>query len=89
MTYATRYQVHGDGYFPLDMLRYDSSFPADNEAVVRMVIADLAHDRVVPEGIRTITLMHLGTTPRFKPTSGRWESFGWSVVPGSVHTVKV
>ena len=64
------YEVQGSGAFPLDMLRYDSAWPADSEGVSVMVTR---HGHA--EGRRTIRLESY-----HRPTVDRWQSFGWLVV---------
>ena len=65
-----RYEVQGVGPFPLDMLRYDSAWPANQESASRMVTG-----RREPEGRRIITL-----ASHHHPTEDRWSSFGWTVL---------
>jgi hypothetical protein len=61
------YWVTGGMDFPLDMLRYDSAWPATGEDVAKL---DFAGDRRV----RSIKLFSY-----IMPTLDRWSSFGWSV----------
>ena len=65
-----RYEVQGVGPFPLDMLRYDSAWPANQGSVDGMVTA-----RGHAEGRRIITLASY-----HRPTVDRWSSFGWTVL---------
>lgn len=66
------YTVVGWGEFPIDMLRYDSAFPADAHAVA--AIAQRLHqERPLAEKVE----VRLGS-PRL-PTFDRWRSFGWTV----------
>ena len=62
----TRFTVQGRGNFPLDMLRYDSCWPADTASAMSIGRSDPAD---------TITLLTwgVGITP------DRWRSFGWTV----------
>lgn len=63
--------VRGALAFPIDMLRYDSAWPA-TEASSHLIEATLRHDTAGP--IEVIVCHR-------KPlTSARWESFGWKVV---------
>ncbi len=76
------YQVQGGVSFPLDMLRYDQSWPetevGDNGSYA--IERSVNHES---DGPVTIRLRHNG--PRdWYPTEGRWESFGWKVLEGSV-----
>lgn len=76
-----KYKVRGTADFPLDMLRYDASYPAGTEDA-HSIHNNLRHcpgqDR---REARTVTL--IGPV---EPTAGRWESFGWIVM--SNETVK-
>lgn len=62
--------------FPLDMLRYDSCYPATSEDATRigMTLRREPCPWLLDEP-HTIEL----TGPR-SPTAGRWASFGWDVV---------
>ena len=66
--YYHRYTVKGTGNFPLDMLRYDASFPSASQAVSVM----MAHDE------RFVSLGHIGAK-QWQPAYERWRSFGWQV----------
>lgn len=61
------YQVKGHGSFPIDMLRYDSAWPAKQEEIH---LLDSMHLKS-----RIVTLRSYS-----EPTPARWNSFGWSVV---------
>jgi hypothetical protein len=65
------YKVTGKGQFPLDMLRYDSCFPATPNAVADLVIDPRDTNYSKP---RTVKISGCG-----KPTIARWASFGWTV----------
>ena len=67
------YEVQGSGVLPLDMLRYDSAWPADQQSVSRMSGGFLMDRQAQPR--RTI---RLGSYRR--PTVDRWNSFGWTVL---------
>jgi len=70
-----QYEVHGFGMFPMDMLRYDTCWPADSEAVSRMITS-----RGHAEERRTVALRSYS-----RPTLDRWTSFGWIVLdPGTM-----
>jgi hypothetical protein len=58
--------VAGVGAFPIDMLRYDSAWPADQESVSYMDA----------KGRRRIKLCSYAL-----PTPERWSSFGWRIEP--------
>ena len=81
--WKTNYTVKGSGQFPLDMLRYDQSFPASGEAVIDMS-GDWDTD------LREIKL---GRYTKVKdsgiPTEGRWSSFGWFVVTDSIEQERI
>lgn len=65
------YTVQGAGEFPFDMLRYDSCYPATQEAVSVMA----------PGGPRPrLPMRSVQVTGRREPTEGRWASFGWHVM---------
>ena len=74
--YSHDYTVEGFGDFPIDMLRYDSSYPFNSQDVEQISLP-----RVVVGGNkrRQVRLAHTGPAG-WKPTSGRWESFGWKVL---------
>ena len=77
--YVTEFTVSGKGHFPLDMLRYDACHPARSEDV-----------SLIGDGpTRTINLRKHTSTKEPNITRARWESFGWSVGLGSIHSVKV
>ena len=68
------FEVVGRGDFPVDMLRYDSAFPADGNAV------DAIAFRVERENWRQERTVRLGSYRSTEPTIGRWNSFGWRVI---------
>lgn len=70
-TTVQRFTVTGTGRFPLDMLRYDSCWPATQTDVHNM--SDHGH-AVMGRCPSTIALETHG-----EPTSDRWASFGWEV----------
>lgn len=91
-TYIVTFEVTGRIPFPLDMLRYDSCFPVRGEdagmiersferAQRREVLAEL------PERCFRVRLEHVGYSP-WLPTTGRWESFLWSVDSQTVKAVR-
>jgi hypothetical protein len=73
------FRVRGDGSFPVDMLRYDSCFPATEGAasLIERSIRDGALSRD-----REVTL-HAWQHRDWTPTHGRWESFNWKIVEGT------
>ena len=68
--YEVTYTVKGPGSFPIDMLRYDTSFPA-KETQSLQIEADA--------DMREVDLIHRGAKG-WKPTYDRWRSFGWNVL---------
>jgi len=61
------FTVTGTGQFPVDMLRYDSCWPATESDSTRLGGGPVMEPRsVTVRGLR-------------RPTVGRWKSFGWSV----------
>ncbi len=87
-THKIAFAVRGSGHFPTDMLRYDSCYPTDGDAVDGISIgAGDYEDFVRP---RVVKLNHIiGATKteakrlvedEVYPTWGRWESFGWRIV---------
>ena len=67
--------LHSIG-FPIDMLRYDGCFPDTSED---SVLISYQH----PKKGASVTLRKVGTV-HWTPTTERWRSFGWNIVPGSV-----
>ena len=62
------YGAVGSGEFPVDMLRYDRCWPAEEAGSY-----ELARDAAAP---RRMVLLH----SHQQPTEARWLSFGWRVV---------
>jgi hypothetical protein len=71
-----QYEVQGRMDFPLDMLRYDCSFPYSSEDV-----ANIEDSSVNVDGVRRVRLVRYADSKHWTPTIGRWQSFLWSVVP--------
>jgi hypothetical protein len=70
--YELFFIVEGAGSFPLDMLRYDSCFPAEESQSSK--IEDHRRER------RAILLCRRGVNPELQAHAlARWHSFGWSV----------
>lgn len=70
-----RFRVTGTGPFPVDMLRYDCCWPADQDSAV-YIAASIPNG--LPEGFKhSITL-----TGCQRPTIARWHSFGWQIKEG-------
>ena len=70
--YETKYTVKGTFEFPLDMLRYDCSFPDSQAAVVAM--------GKNTDGERCVDLAMYRRDRFAEPRRERWESFGWTIV---------
>lgn len=68
------YTVTGVGEFPMDMLRYDASWPSRGEDVTA-ITRSLTHRR--GEHSREKYTVRLNALRA--PTEGRWFSFGWTV----------
>lgn len=73
-TKRIKYTVKGGRPFPIDMLRYDQSWP-ESETDARVIEACL--DYAQPGQHRTVTLLTDSPQP---PNVDRWRSFGWDVV---------
>lgn len=62
------FEVTGNSWFPFDMLRYDCCYPyTENDS------AELAND-----DLRVVRLSRFADK-NWKPTEGRWKSFGWDL----------
>lgn len=80
--YFQKFTVEGSGRFPFDMLRYDACWPYEEYKDSGKLGGDYA------EPVRQVTLARLVERKDVQPTVGRWNSFDWRVVPGSVVTKK-
>ena len=67
--WESHFVVEGTGALPFDMLRYDSAFP--------MTERDALAASAKPLRRIAITSRKVGDA---LPSSGRWQSFGWTVV---------
>lgn len=67
--------------FPLDMLRYDSCFPADSNAVATIALS-YERTRTIWNNGTSVALHQRHATIRHGLTPARWESFGWRVTVG-------
>ena len=83
--YIQEFEVEGSGDFPFDMLRYDSCWPV-REGTDTGSLA-ITYGRPLP--MRRIRLARYVFHRQEVPTSGRWKSFLWRVVEGSVKTRKL
>lgn len=71
-------KVEGNYPFPIDMLRYDAVWPrteTDSYNISRSF--HYAEAKMTVEVIRN-------AESSWKPTYGRWESFGWKVISDTV-----
>jgi hypothetical protein len=68
--FEVRFVVEGAGDFPMDMLRYDTCFPATEDDARRAALQN---------GTRQVTVIGRSLAGRV-PTEGRWASFGWKVI---------
>ncbi len=75
-----RFTVKGSFNFPTDMLRHDACWPVGATDSSRM---EFSAESRSPEGYE-IELAHWAPNSNWQPTVGRWASFGWYVVTGSV-----
>ncbi len=64
--------------FPLDMLRYDGCFPAD-EKDARELETTIGYKSPV-DFLGMEVRLEKTAEKSWKPTNGRWESFGWKVI---------
>jgi hypothetical protein len=85
MLYVQVFQVEGAANFPFDMLRYDHCYPDSSEDATNLD----RDDRPFTESRRTVKLRRIVQSKADAPTEARWRSFGWKVVPNSVHTCKL
>ena len=69
------YAVEGVGDFPLDMLRHDGAYPADQQSVA----AIMAGLRWAASRKRSRELLVVRLVSDRPPTSERWRSYGWTV----------
>lgn len=78
--------------FPVDMLRYDACYPADQESVTQ--IADSLDPQVRSEHRAAgkffkVRISMPVARKELGPTSARWSSFGWQIEPGSLRIDKL
>lgn len=77
--YKTEYVVEGSGDFPIDMLRYDCSFPArgiDSHAIDSCYLGTSYEYHT--KRLVTLAKYHEGSKPLIN--EARWRSFAWRVV---------
>ena len=79
------FTVRGRGAFPLDMLRYDSCWPARGIDVEKITPRYETAEERDEMSWREVTLMTYGDRKNFSPvTAARWASFNWKVVEEGV-----
>jgi hypothetical protein len=69
-----RFTVTGRGHFPIDMLRYDSAWPA-GPIDVELIPQHIGY-MPAEHGVAIIDLISHSYSG---PTDARWASFGWTV----------
>jgi len=84
--YYQEFEVEGSGDFPMDMLRYDFCSPRREGDDTGNLYAPMYSRERLP--VRRIQLKRLVTHKDKMPTSGRWASFGWRVIPETIKTRK-
>jgi len=82
--YITTFKVSGVFVFPLDMLRYDSCYPRAQEDVSNIKVE---YTKENGRQLQVVTLCRMHQERDWKPTFGRWESFGFKVE--YTNTIKV
>lgn len=80
--YCIEFAVVGSGKFPTDMLRRDMCHPTDEGEAVSLI-------GEYDEPRRIVRLKAWSTDKWWRPTYGRWQSFGWSVVTAGPDAQKV
>lgn len=88
MKYVTRFQVMGQGNFPMDMLRHDQAFPRTTHDAV-LIEHTRSTDVQYAREVRTISLVAYHEQKWPSVSEGRWVSFGWPVVKDSIETEKL
>lgn len=85
--YRTHFSVRATSpsRFPLDMLRYDQCCPATGDAI-NAISNSLPRPALVGVEVELIAY-HSGKVANL--TNARWQSFGWTIVPMTVKTLKV
>ena len=76
MTDRFEYSVEGVGDFPLDMLRHDQAYPADEESVAAI---SAGFRWAAARKNRTTLVIRLAS--HRAPTPERWRAYGWTVRP--------
>lgn len=72
------FEVEGSGFFPIDMLRYDSCWPYSQEDVSGISCT------YELQPMRRVKLCRIVRNKNLMPTGDRWASFGWTFLPRSI-----
>ncbi len=83
--YVYEVTVEGSGDFPVDMLRYDSCYPATSDDVI-----NIGTNQYSDRGQRKVTIRthcHGRSTQPFHVD--RWRSFQWNVLSGTARSWNV
>jgi len=76
--WITEYTVSGTAPFPLDMLRWDGSYPARSEDVDKL--GKLTKRLTAERPVTRVTLFRrVDRKLNARPNAVRWLSFGWVV----------
>jgi hypothetical protein len=86
IVYVQTFEVEGSGDFPFDMLRYDSCYPVREGTDTANLAKRYRGERLEK---RVIRLQRIIFDRSHDPTYGRWESFGWKVIPESISIRKI
>lgn len=70
-----KFRVEGNNSFPIDMLRYDGAYPADEQQSGR-ILSTFYPNREPGQGAQSVEVI---ATYNSAPNFRRWESFGWKV----------
>ena len=89
-TFATTFAVTGTLRFPIDMLRYEGCYPvSEHEDSATIVHSLMREGEPVPKPYRVAVRKVHNLGKHWRPTAGRWESFGWRVEERSVETTRL
>jgi hypothetical protein len=85
--YRQTFKVSGWGEFPLDMLRYDHCWPSSETEARSSLTMTHMNENFMQK--RDVSLSRYVFNKKEAPTLGRWKSFGWNIVEGSLITDKL
>ena len=77
-TFKVRHTASWSKRFPIDMLRYDTCWPARQEDASEISLSLSVRDTTELE-LKAIEL-RTEAPKAWKPTAARWQSFGWEVI---------